>query len=201
MLVSDIKSRPLYSRLRFDPAGQRHLVISDAVRPLGDVIDGVEDTQAPIAFWTVVGRDDIDSAPNPHPLPTNGAPIETRAFRAASHLFDRLDHRLAQESVGLRLYVMGEEGFIWDVMRRSRAAGLEADECRSMHAGSLSRRVFCVHCKTMNERVTLSIAACTGCGAQMVVRDHFSKRLAAFMGVKADAEVAGELPPIEELFP
>ena len=199
MLVSDIKSRPQYSRLRFDPAGQRHLVISDAARPLEEVIDGAEDTPAPIAFWTVLGRDDIDSAPNA--LPTNGAAIETREFRAASHLFDRLDHRLAQESVGLRLYVMGEEGFIWDVVRRSRAAGLETDECRTMHAGSLSRRVFCVHCKTMNERVTLSIAACTGCGAQMVVRDHFSRHLAAFMGVKADAEVAGELPPVEELFP
>lgn len=199
MLVSDIKSRPQYSRLRFDPAGQRHLVISDAARPLEEVIDGAEDTQAPIAFWTVLGRDDIDSAPNA--LPTNGAAIETREFRAASHLFDRLDHRLLQESVGLRLYVMGEEGFIWDVVRRSRAAGLETDECRTMHAGSLSRRVFCVHCKTMNERVTTSLAACTGCGAQMVVRDHFSRRLAAFMGVKADAEVAGELPPVEELFP
>lgn len=201
MLASDIKSRPQYTRLRFDPAGQRHLVISDAVRSLGDIIDGAEDIQAPIAFWTVAGRDDIDSEPNATPLPTNGAAIETRRFRAVPHLFDRLDHRLALESVGLRLYVMGEEGFIWDAVRRARAAGLEADECRSAHAGSLSRRVFCVHCKTLNERVTLSLAVCAGCGAQMVVRDHFSRRLAAFMGVKADAEVPGELPPAEELFP
>jgi hypothetical protein len=33
-----------------------------------------------------------------------------------------------------------------------------------------------------------------------LVRDHYSRRLAAYMGVSADAEVPGELPPIRELY-
>jgi hypothetical protein len=32
------------------------------------------------------------------------------------------------------------------------------------------------------------------------VRDHFSRRLGAFMGVMVDAEAPGEIPAIEEVF-
>jgi hypothetical protein len=41
---------------------------------------------------------------------------------------------------------------------------------------------------------------CAGCGRHLFVRDHYSRRLAAYMGVMADAEAPGELPPIEEVF-
>ena len=33
-----------------------------------------------------------------------------------------------------------------------------------------------------------------------LVRDHYSRRLAAYMGVMADAETPGELPPVREVF-
>ena len=39
-----------------------------------------------------------------------------------------------------------------------------------------------------------NVTPCPGCGAQLFVRDHFSRRLAAFMGVKVDAEAPGEFP-------
>jgi hypothetical protein len=35
----------------------------------------------------------------------------------------------------------------------------------------------------------------------LLVRDHYSRRLGAFQGVCIDAEVPGELPPAEEIFP
>ena len=35
---------------------------------------------------------------------------------------------------------------------------------------------------------------------QPIVRDHYSRRLAAYMGVMADAEAPGELPPLKEVF-
>ncbi|WGD28856.1 dimethylamine monooxygenase subunit DmmA family protein [Ancylobacter sp. WKF20] len=200
MLISNIKSRPVYERLAIDGAGRRHLVLSDAPRPLGEVIDGTESAGAPLAYWVVAGTSAVDGQPQTGPA-GNAAEVETRAFRAAAHLFDRLTHRLGQETVGLRLYAVGEEGFIWEVAKLARAAGLETEECRTAHAGSLRRRVFCVHCKTITEGVTTSLAACAGCGAQLVVRDHFSRSHAAFMGVQADAEAPGDLPPVEELFP
>ncbi|MCJ8145291.1 hypothetical protein MKI84_20410 [Ancylobacter sp. A5.8] len=205
MLISDIKSRPVYERLSVDASGRRHLVLSDAPRPLADVIDGAEAAQAPLAYWYVASTSAVDGKPSAAPdaagEASNYAPHETRAFRAIPHVMDRLSHRLARESVGLRLYVIGEEGFVWDVVRLAREAGMEESECRTAHAGSLRRKVFCVHCKTITHNVTTSLATCEGCGASLVVRDHFSRGLSAFMGVQADAEVPGELPPVEEMFP
>ncbi|HSI39047.1 MAG TPA: dimethylamine monooxygenase subunit DmmA family protein [Xanthobacteraceae bacterium] len=200
MLVSDIKSRPVYSRLSIDAAGRRHLVLSDAPRPLEAAIDGVHAAAGAIDYWFIAATSTVDGRPAPEPAAGKDAPIERRAFRALPHLLDRLSHRLAQETVGLRLYSVGEEGFIWDIARLARDAGLEEAELRSCHAGSLRRTVFCVHCKTRTPQVTTSLAVCEGCGAHLVVRDHFSRGLAAFMGVQADAEAPGELPPAEELF-
>ena len=34
----------------------------------------------------------------------------------------------------------------------------------------------------------------------LLVRDHYSRRLAGFMGVMVDAEVPREVPPIKETF-
>lgn len=201
MLISDIKSRPVYERLSLDGAGRRHLVLSDAPRPLAEVIDGTDGANAPIGYWVVAATSAVDAQPQAGAPGANAAPVETRAFRAVSHLLDRLSHRLARESVGLRLYAIGEEGFVWDVARLAREAGLEPSECFTAHAGSLRRNVFCVHCKTVTEGATTTITVCAGCGAHLVVRDHFSRFHAAFMGVQADAEAPGELPPAEEVFP
>jgi len=45
--------------------------------------------------------------------------------------------------------------------------------------------------------VAQNIVTCPSCEAALFVRDHFSRRLAAFMGVKVDAEVPGEIPEAE----
>ena len=78
--------------------------------------------------------------------------------------------------------------------------GLDKDEYDLTHAGSERRRVYCIHCRAFTENVATNIVACSGCGAHLLVRDHFSRRLAAFMGVQVDAEIPGGLPSIEEAF-
>jgi dimethylamine monooxygenase subunit C len=60
--------------------------------------------------------------------------------------------------------------------------------------------VYCVHCRASNEGVTTNVVRCGGCGRHLLVRDHYSRRLAAYMGVMADAEAPGELPPVREVF-
>ena len=67
------------------------------------------------------------------------------------------------------------------------------------HCGSFVRRVWCVHCDGYTENVTQRVFICPHCARTLVVRDHYSRRLAAFQAVKADAEVPGELPAAEEL--
>jgi len=111
-----------------------------------------------------------------------------------------LPARLARERMGLRLYALGTEPFLWDVAGIAEAAGMGCAEIQLQHAGSLRRRVQCVHCATVIEDVTTSIVPCPGCHAALFVRDHFSRALAAFQGVRVDAEIPGDIPTPEPIY-
>ncbi|WP_181704938.1 dimethylamine monooxygenase subunit DmmA family protein [Chthonobacter rhizosphaerae] len=196
MLISGIHSRPKYAGLRVDRSGTHHIILSDTPRDIARMVEGLEPAPGPTEVWTVVGACTVTAAEERGP---DGSVVR-RAFRSRPLMFDMLGHRLARESMGLRLYAIGEEAFLWDVAALARSFGVDGDEIQLDHAGSERRRVFCVHCRAMTENVRTNIVACVGCGAHLTVRDHFSKRLAAFMGVQADAEVRGDLPPVEEIF-
>jgi hypothetical protein len=177
-----IKSRPVYEAFCIDPGGRAHLLVTDLSKP---------PVTTEIETWVV-----HVVAPG---IQAQGG--KARAFRAVADLLATLAVRLQREPVGFRLYAVGTEPFLWDVNNVARAAGLGKGEIFLTHAGSLKRRVYCTHCKTMNEDVTQNIVKCRGCGANLFVRDHFSRRLAAFMGVAVDAEVPGEIPETEVLYP
>jgi len=66
--------------------------------------------------------------------------------------------------------------------------------------GAPARRVYCIHCRATTEEVRTNIVSCVDCKRWLLVRDHYSRRLAAYMGVMADAESPGELPPVREVF-
>jgi hypothetical protein len=188
--MGTIKSRPIYHKLKLDAAGRAHLIVTDLATVPEDAIQDF--ALSHVECW-VVGV----SAP--------GVAIEpggnVRAFRAVADLLSHLSHRLDREPVGLRLYVLGSEAFLWDVANLARQAGLGDEEIFLNQAGTLRRRVYCTHCKSVNDNVTTNIVTCWACNAGLVVRDHFSRRLAAFMGVKVDAEIPGEIPEIEVLYP
>jgi hypothetical protein len=183
-----IKSRPIYAPFHIDPTGRAHLVVTEfAALP-----EDIDLTFSNIEVWTVSTIAPGIQAP---------ATAQSRAYRAVADLFSHLRHRLTRDTIGLRLYAVGSEGFLWDVHNIATGAGLNKAEIFLTQSGSLKRRVYCSHCKTMNEDITTSICPCTGCGARLFVRDHFSRRLAAFMGVAVDAEVPGEVPEAEVLYP
>jgi hypothetical protein len=184
------KSRPIYEKLRIDPLGRTHLIVTD-LRAIPDDAIEPDFPLSSIESW-VISR----IAPG-----IAASPSGSHAFRSAADLLSHLSHYLSRELVGLRLYATGSEAFLWDVANLARAAGMGGQEIFLNHAGSLRRRVYCTHCKSMNEDVSTNIAECRACGARLLVRDHFSRRLAAFMGVMADAEVPGEIPAIEVLYP
>ena len=189
-----MKSRPTYAPLAPDPSGRHHLLVVEAAEvPAEALAEGV----APSAFevWTVARRSAVPSAPA-----MEEAPGSVATFRSVTHLFSALEERLARETMGLRLYAAGSEPFVWDASALGASAGLSRQEMGFNHAGSWARRIFCVHCREITEGVTTSIVTCSGCGAPLFVRDHFSRRLSAFMGVQVDAEVPGEVPEAEELY-
>jgi dimethylamine monooxygenase subunit C len=186
-----IKSRPVYDRLRIDHSGLRHLFVADKPSfPVEALAFEVQDLEV----WTV-------APPASEGVSPISADERRRSFRSVQGLLQRLTHRLKDERMGFRLYAAGKESFLWDVYGTAQQAGLGKQEVFLAHHGSMKRRVMCVHCRTFNEGVTSTIAQCEGCGAQLFVRDHFSRRLSAYMGVKVDAELPGDVPPAEQAYP
>jgi dimethylamine monooxygenase subunit C len=195
MLVSGIVSRPRYEALELDRSGVRHLLLADhAYVPPQAFLDANE-RPTPVAVWVAVGASRVLTESSDQGRYT------VRPFRSSLQLLDLLRQRLLQEVMGLRLYALGSESFIWDCARVARDCGMDRSEYRMCHVGSEQRRVYCVHCRSMIEGVKTNIVPCPACGAPLLVRDHFSRRLSAFMGVQVDAEAPGEVPAVSEVFP
>jgi len=140
-----------------------------------------------------------------------GAGLEENPFEALGlksvMLLDDSDALLARARavlerslMGTRVYVAGPESFIGRMLQLAATFNLNKDEIRAEHVGSAARRVHCVHCRASTENVRTNIVRCCGCSRWLLVRDHYSRRLAAYMGVIVDAEAPGELPPIREIY-
>lgn len=103
--------------------------------------------------------------------------------------------------MGTQFYVAGSEAFIWAVLDELKKYGVQDRNVEKEISGTLARSVYCVHCKTIDKNVHHSIHQCSGCGRHLFVRDHFSRRLGAYMGVMVDAEIPGDIPASEEIYP
>jgi dimethylamine monooxygenase subunit C len=127
------------------------------------------------------------------------APGQCRVLTTNAELIEALEASLFAAHMGTRLYLAGSESFIGAAMKVARRFDLNHDELLREHCGSLVRRVWCVHCDTFNENITLRVFTCSGCMKPLVVRDHYSRLMGAFMGVQGDAEMPGELPETSSL--
>jgi hypothetical protein len=121
-------------------------------------------------------------------------------FPDTAPLLDAFRLVLGESLMGTRLYVAGPESFIGLAMKIALEFDLNKDEIRAEEVGTLARRVYCVHCRATTENVRTNIVSCSGCARWLLVRDHYSRRLAAYMGVMVDAEAPGELPPVKEIY-
>lgn len=224
MLVTGIKSKPVYAPLQADLRGRYHLMLGMGVgaAPLLRVIEEMRAVSAPSLKHTrVLFVPDAESAPatatvtvaeaGPGAASKTDAASAVEQFEAASvgdvhsfagtpALLERFRAILEQSSMGTRLYVAGPESFIGLVMKIALEFNLNKDEIRAEECGTLARRVYCIHCRVTTENVRTNIVRCVECERWLLVRDHYSRRLAAYMGVMVDAEAPGELPPIKEVF-
>ncbi|MBZ9865274.1 hypothetical protein LB515_07805 [Mesorhizobium sp. CA15] len=197
MAAKTIISRPVYGTLSPQP-GKHHLFIADAEGALA--ITNMAG-KAPSGFF-----DGAEIVFIPGPEGKHVASLE--ALKPAllhiapsfASLLPRLKQTLTNAHMGLRLYLAGTEGLIGQAMQVALEAGIDHTSIETEHRGSLARRVQCVHCKGITENVTTQPALCSHCGLLLLVRDHYSRRLAAFQGVCINAEDRSESPPIEEVF-
>ena len=215
MLVSGIKSKPVYAPLRADAQGRYHLMLGLGIGGVAllRVLRELE-TAAP----TMLERTRVlfvpDAAVRVHPIENPAAVdasqvveqwqrmgiADVRLFADAAALLAEFRSVLDRSLMGTRLYVAGPESFIGLAMRIALEYNLNKDEIGAEEIGTLARRVYCIHCRATTEDVRTNIVRCAGCARWLLVRDHYSRRLAAYMGVMADAEAPGELPSIQEVF-
>jgi dimethylamine monooxygenase subunit C len=198
MLVQGIKSRPVYEGFAIDPHAKRHIFALEGEGALSLL----EQEPGPV----VLSRGEIlytagGSRPQEHfsTLAALGADQCWQAPTIDTLLF-RLRGSLTNATMGTRLYVSGTEGFIGRAIQLGLDFGIDFRSIITEHRGSLARRVQCVHCKGITDNVTVTPFTCTHCGLTLLVRDHYSRRLAAFQGVNIDAEEPGTAPEPEELF-
>ncbi|AXA45034.1 dimethylamine monooxygenase subunit DmmA family protein (plasmid) [Rhizobium leguminosarum] len=200
MLVAGIKSRPVYTGLTIQPRARRHIFAleGEGAKALLDQQPALDETALARSEILYVARGSQGSGLD-EALRRLGADMFFTAPTIATLLF-RLKGSLATAHMGTRLYLSGTEGFIGQAMLVALDYGMDHASVITEHRGSLARRVQCVHCKGITDDVTTSPFACSHCGLPLLVRDHYSRRLAAFQGVNIDAEEPGSAPDPEELF-
>ncbi len=189
-----IKSQPVYHPLEWDATGTSHLLFVAADdRPLLDRLLGTP----PQGALTVLLA---DAALAQQPL-LAATPAEVLPHADLSGALAALDGLLQGSHMGLRLYLVGGEDAIWQAAVIGAGHGMSSAEMRLFQTGTRARPVFCVHCRGMTRGVRTNLADCSGCGRTLFVRDHFSRRLGAYMGFQVDAEEPGVKPPVEVVYP
>ena len=203
MLITGIRSKPVYAPLQPDLGGRYHVMVGHGIgaapltRLLNDFSRSAPDALARTRAWYVA--DPAASATDVAAFRASRV-AEMRSFTAIDALLQDLTAALDEALMGTRLYVAGPESFMGLVMRVAYQFNLVQDEVRAEECGTLARRVHCIHCRDTIENVRTNIVECTGCHRWLVVRDHYSRRLAAYMGVMVDAEAPGERPEVKEVF-
>ena len=198
MTADTFFSRPVYGTLSPQP-GKHHLFIVDAAgasaildlakKVLADFFDGAH-------IMLIAGGSDTQSAEALKAL----KPDQFYQGPSFASALPRLRQTLTNAHMGMRLYLSGSEGLIGQAMQVAVEAGIDHRSIQTEHRGTLARRVQCVHCKGITENVTTQPATCSHCGLVLLVRDHYSRRIAAFQGVCINAEDPNDIPPTEEIF-
>lgn len=189
-----IKSRPVYAPLEARP-GKRYVIVADCAGA-----DAVTEMLA-----KANNRSEILSGAHvmycPGPTGTDGtAKLEAlgaaQFFRAPTipALLPRLVRVLSDAHMGTQFYLAGTESLIGQAEREIMNTGFPFASIQKEQRGSTLRRVQCVHCKGITENVATDPFKCSHCGLNLFVRDHYSRRMAAFQGVNIDAEDPGLVP-------
>lgn len=189
-----MKSRPVYGVLEPRP-GASHLVVADGegAQAVLDLLEKAQDRQAMLAAMHIIYTSGPFGSDFGADLKSLGA---AQFFYAPTipTLLPRLNQVLTTARMGTQFYLAGTEGLMGQAERDIMATGIPYRDIQKEHRGSTVRRVQCVHCKGITENVANDPFRCSHCGLNLFVRDHYSRRLAAFQGVNIDAEDPGQVP-------
>jgi DNA-directed RNA polymerase subunit RPC12/RpoP len=187
-------SRPVYARLQ-PRAGALHLIVADGegAEAVADMLAQAESRDEMLASAHII----YCPGPTGTDLSTQLEAMGAQQFYRAPTipaLLPRLQRVLAGAHMGTQFYLAGTESLIGQAEREIMMMGFPFAGIQKEHRGSTLRRVQCVHCKGITENVATDPFRCSHCGLNLFVRDHYSRRIAAFQGVNIDAEDPGLVP-------
>lgn len=194
-----IKSRPVYATLEPRP-GALHVMVADDAGAAALIALAA---RAPAGFFDQVHIVHVAGSPASDPPSDQLTRLQCRSLVKEATVADavaRLAGILASAPMGTQLYLAGTEGLVGQATRVAMEAWMEPACIQAEHRGSEARRVQCVHCKGIADDVQTQPFMCPHCGLTLFVRDHYSRRIAAFQGVCIDAEEPGVVPATQELF-
>ncbi len=182
-----IPSRPVWGTLEAR-SGKSHLMIADAegAEAILDVATPEMMANTHIIFISN-GTDYADKLRTLNPAQFYEGPSYPASVQ-------RIQRVLSAAHMGLQVYLAGTESLMGQAMNEAVNAGIPHTAIQTEHRGSTARRMQCVHCKGMTENVEMDPFVCSHCGLNLFVRDHYSRRHAAYQGVCIDAEDPGNVP-------
>ncbi len=194
-----IRSKPVYTSLVWHEKATSHLVVAqgDGGMAVLKIFQQMHPKQPITVLYAHSSSTDINYANTLKKVVPEGLQI----LDSEQEVQQALTNILPTMHMGMRFYVAGSEGFIWTVAESVKEFGVEDADIMKELTGTLARSIYCVHCKAITHNITTNIGKCAGCERMLFVRDHFSRRLGAYMGLMVDAESPGELPEIEEIYP
>ncbi|MEP4194858.1 MAG: dimethylamine monooxygenase subunit DmmA family protein [Aliishimia sp.] len=182
-----IKSRPVYGTLQ-QRDGSAHLLVADA-HGAEAILDVATPEMMALAHIIYIPKGEAfeEALRALNPASFYAGP----SYAAAE---SRLIKALEDAKMGTQLYLAGTEGLMGQAQNAAMRAGIPHTAIQTEHRGSIARRMQCVHCKGITEDVEIDPFVCAHCGLNLFVRDHYSRRLAAYQGVCIDAEDPGNVP-------
>ena len=195
MSITQIKSKPTYGHISLNPLARKHVFIGSGTGSEA-IMRCLKEGHASHVIILLETTDKllIDRF-------KQNAPSHSLHFcHETNDLLYHLKNILEACYMGTQIYIAGPEIFIWTVTQMTKQYGLSKEEIQQELCGSSARKVFCVHCKIIIQAVTSNVIQCHCCTHFLMVRDHFSRHLGAYIGVRVDAEVPGDIPMVEEAF-
>lgn len=190
---TSIISRPVYGTLKAR-SGKHHLMISDA-----EGAEAILDVATPDLManshiiYIPLGTDYADKLRALSPAQFYVGPTYAASV-------SRIRRVLERSNMGLNIYLSGTEGLMGQAQNEAMQAGFAHSAIQTEHRGSIARRMQCVHCKGITEDVEMDPFVCSHCGLNLFVRDHYSRRWAAYQGVCIDAEDPGNVPASKGIY-
>ncbi len=188
-----IPSRPVWGRLEAR-AGKHHLMIAEA--------EGAE-AVIDIATPDLMAKSHVIYIPKDTAFEEKLKALNPAILHVAPSYqtaVPRLRRLLSDAHMGLQVYLTGTEGMMGQAMNEAVSAGIPHTAIQTEHRGSVARRMQCVHCKGITEDVEVDPFVCSHCGLNLFVRDHYSRRHAAYQGVCVDAEYPGNVPEQKRIY-